>query len=186
MRETATAGQVSVARRARPTLTVTIEGDVRPGMSTPIGGTEPGPFDDQSLAVRGVIAAVLAVGGNLALLVAATSAGVGEGFRPFAAAPVVFLTVVGVLGAVGSYALLERRVSTPTTTFRLVTVAVLAVSFVPDLTLLVFDEAATVLGVLVLVLMHVVAAVVCIAVVPDWTSDADATREAVSEPDGVT
>jgi hypothetical protein len=117
-----------------------------------------------SLVRRGALAAVVAAIAKAVVAVAATTAGVAPGFRPLELPPILLLTVLGVIGATAVYWMLLRRASNPDRTFVRVAAVVLVVSFVPDLGLLSADPAATVLGVLVLMAMHVVAAAVSVAV----------------------
>lgn len=121
--------------------------------------------------VRVAVAAVGASVANLLVLAVALLAEVAPGFRPLGAAPIVFLTVFGVVGAAAVYAFLDQRTDAGDDLFRTVALGVLGVSFLPDLALLAFDPAATILGVLALVVMHVVVATVCLAVVPGDTPD---------------
>ncbi|MFC6953836.1 DUF6069 family protein [Halorubellus litoreus] len=121
--------------------------------------------------VRVAAAAVAASAANLLVLAVALLLEFAPGFRPLSVAPIVFLTVLGVVGAGLVYAFLDQRTDAGDDLFRTVALAVLAVSFVPDLALLVFDPAATVLGVLALVTMHVVVAAICLAVVPGDAPD---------------
>jgi hypothetical protein len=133
------------------------------------GETRAGRFAGTALdrlPVRGALAAVAAVAGNVALLVAANAIGVAPGFRPLAVPPVAFLSVAGVVGATVVYWFLRRRSSKPARTFRRVAGGVLVVSFLPDVALLFVDEAATVAGVVVLMAMHVVVAAACVALLP--------------------
>lgn len=104
---------------------------------------------------------------NVVLVGIATAVGVAPGFRPVAVVPVALLSAVGVLGATGTYLVLDRLSDTPDRLFRLVAVAVLLVSFVPDVLLLSADPAATVPGVVVLMVMHVVVAAACLSFLPD-------------------
>lgn len=122
------------------------------------------PVTGGALAVRATVATVLAGLVNAGLVAGATAAGVGEGFRAISYPPVLFLTVAGVVGATVLYALLLRRSETPKRTFIRVAVAVLVLSFLPDLVLLALDPAATVGGVVVLMLMHVVVAAASVGV----------------------
>jgi hypothetical protein len=116
------------------------------------------PLTAGTLAARAAVATVLAAAANAALVAGGSAAGVAEGFRAVSYPPVLFLTVVGVVGATVLYALLLHRSDAPDRTFVRVAGAVLVLSFVPDLALLAFDPAATVAGVVVLMLMHVVVA----------------------------
>jgi uncharacterized membrane protein len=117
-----------------------------------------------SLVRRGLIAVVLSVVANAVLLVVAQATRIAPDFRPLAWPPVVFLTVVGAVGAVAVYWLLSRWADDPDRTFTLVAGVVLVLSFVPDLFLLSADENATVLGVVVLMAMHVTVAAICVGV----------------------
>lgn len=117
----------------------------------------------RGLWVRGALAVVLSVAANAALVVAASAAGIAPGFRALTLPPVVTLSAVGAVGAVLAYLVVRRVSDRPDRTFRLLAAAVLVLSFLPDVGLLVADEAATVPGVAVLMLMHVVVAGVCVA-----------------------
>jgi hypothetical protein len=132
-------------------------------MST-VAGRSTEPPSATALASRAAVATVLAGAVNAALVAGATAAGVGEGFRAVSYPPVLFLTVAGVVGAAVVYALLLRRSRTPRRTFVRVAAAVLVLSFLPDLALLALDPAATVGGVVVLMLMHVVVAAASVGV----------------------
>ncbi|WP_227130752.1 DUF6069 family protein [Halorubellus salinus] len=116
--------------------------------------------------VRVAVAAVAASVANLLVLAVALLLELAPGFRPLAPAPIVFLTVLGVVGADAVYAFLDQRTDAGHDLFRTVALAVLVVSFVPDFALLALDPAATTLGVLALVVMHVVVAAICLAFVP--------------------
>lgn len=124
--------------------------------------TETESQSGRALVRRGLLAVVLSVVANAVVLVAARTLDLAPGFRAFEWPPVVFLTVAGAVGAVVVYWLVSRWSATPDRTFTLVAGAVLLVSFVPDLLLLSADEAATVPGVAVLMLMHVVVAAICV------------------------
>lgn len=119
------------------------------------------------LWIRGAIAAALAVTVNVAIVVLAGSVGVAPGFRALTVPPVAFLSAAGTAGAAVTYPVIRRRSVRPERTFRRVVVAVLLVSFLPDLGLLVADETATPLGIGLLMLMHVTVAAICIRLIPD-------------------
>lgn len=127
-----------------------------------------GPVRSRSVPVRGALAAVLAAAGNALLVAVAGALGVAPGFQALTYPPVVFLSVVGALGATGVYALLRGRVTDPGATFRKVAVAVLVLSFLPDVGLLFGDPAATVPGVVLLMVMHVVVAGVAVELLVGW------------------
>ena len=130
----------------------------------------------RSLAVRGGIAVVLSAIGNAVVLVVVQALEIAPDFQALTFPPVLFLSAVGAVGAVGVYWLLDRRAERPARTFRRVAAGVLVVSFVPDLALLAVDEAATVPGVLVLMLMHVVVAAVAVGVLVGWGGDGAAVE----------
>lgn len=114
--------------------------------------------DGLTLTLRGGAAALLAVVVNSVLVAAAQATGIAPDLRALSYPPVVFLTVVGVAGATVVYWLLARRGGAVDRTFVRVAVVVLVLSLVPDVALLFADETATIPGVLVLMVMHVVAA----------------------------
>jgi len=122
----------------------------------------PGAVRSRPLAVRGGLAVVLSVEANLAVLFAADALAVAPGFEPLQVGSVAFLSAAGAVGAVAVYALLRRYADRPDRTFVRVAAVVLVVSFLPDVALPSLDPAATVLGVLVLMFMHVVVAAVCV------------------------
>ncbi|WP_439026514.1 DUF6069 family protein [Haloarchaeobius sp. DT45] len=130
--------------------------------------------------VRVVLVVVLSLVGNAILLAIAQSLSVAPGFRALAYPPVLFLTTVGAVGAAVVYWALTRRVENPGRTFTRIVVAVLALSFIPDFALLIEDSAATPAGVVVLMAMHVVVAVACVALFPvnQVVVDADPEAEA--------
>lgn len=122
-----------------------------------------GLLADQSLSVRAAAAVALSLAGNAVVLALARFAAVAPGFRALTWPPVLLLTTLGAVGAVAVYWLLARRTADPDRSFRRVALAVLLVSFLPDLGLLVGDPDATVPAVLVLMGMHVVVAAACLA-----------------------
>jgi hypothetical protein len=130
--------------------------------------TDSGTLRTRSLPVRAVLAAVLAAAANAALVAAVQGVGIAPGFRALTYPPVVFLSVLGALGAAGVYALLRGQVAEPAATFRKLALAVLVVSFVPDLALLAADPAATPAGVVVLMIMHVVVAAIAVELLVSW------------------
>ncbi|WP_415379240.1 DUF6069 family protein [Halosimplex sp. TS25] len=133
--------------------------------------TDSGAVRTRSLPVRAVLAAILAAAANAALVAVVQAVGIAPEFRALTYPPVVFLSVLGALGAAGVYAFVRSRVDEPAATFRKVAVAVLVLSVLPDLGLLVGDPAATVAGVVVLMLMHVVVAAIAVELLVSWRSD---------------
>lgn len=128
-------------------------GDVR------IGGRE--------LAKRGALAVGLSVLANWLLLGAILAGNVVEPFDALSFPPVTLLTAVGAVGATLVYGVLTRVVADPDWIFLLIAAVVLVLSFVPDVALLEVEPGATVPGVVVLMLMHVVVAVICVASLTD-------------------
>lgn len=90
------------------------------------------------------------------------------GFPPLAGpGPTIFFTAVGALGATAVFAVIRRRSDRPEVLFRWIALGVLLVLFLPDVWLLSDGAAgafpgATLTGVGVLTLMHVVAAAVIV------------------------
>ena len=120
-----------------------------------------------SVWVRGATATVGAVAVNVAIVLLAGLAGVAPGFRALTVPPVAFLSAAGAVGALVVYLLIRRRSRHPARTFRRVAIGALLLSFVPDLGLLVADDAATPLGVALLMAMHVTVAAICIVLIPE-------------------
>ncbi|UPW01101.1 DUF6069 family protein [Halorussus gelatinilyticus] len=108
------------------------------------------------------LAVALSVLANAVVLTAALALDVAPGLRTVAWPPVLFLTVVGAVGAVVAYWALSRFSDAPDRQFTLLAAVVLVLSFVPDLVLLSVDPAATVAGVAVLMVMHVTVAAACV------------------------
>ena len=114
------------------------------------------------LARRGFVAVALSLVANALVLTLVLASGVVQPFTPLSYPPVLFLSGVGAVGATLVYGLLSTRVENPDRTFLRVAVAVLVLSFLPDIGLLFVDPQATIPGVVVLLVMHVVVAGVCV------------------------
>ncbi len=121
--------------------------------------------------MRGGLAVVLSVLANVALIVGIESLDLAPGFRALTVPPVVSLTVLGAVGATVVYGLLGRYVADVDRTFLRVAGAVLVLSFVPDVALLAGDPAATVAGVVVLMIMHVTVAAASVWTLVYWGRD---------------
>lgn len=119
---------------------------------------------------------MLSVIANAVVLVIVQALEIAPEFQALTFPPVLFLSGVGAVGAVAVYWVLDRRVDHPPRTLRRIAAAVLVVSFVPDLALLAVDEAATVPGVVVLMLMHVVVAAVAVGVLVGWRGEGAAVE----------
>jgi hypothetical protein len=121
-----------------------------------------------SVPVRGGLAVVLAVLANAVLVVGVGALDLAPEFRALTLPPVAFLSALGAGGATVVYWLLGRYVKEVDRTFLRIAGAVLVLSFVPDVALLAIDPAATVLGVVVLILMHVIVAGVSVGTLVYW------------------
>ncbi|WP_254864629.1 DUF6069 family protein [Halovivax gelatinilyticus] len=120
-----------------------------------------------TLAVRGVVALILSILGNGALLGIVLATDVVSRFDALSPIPVFFLTIVGVIGATVVFGALTRRSDRPDRTFTLVAAVVLLASFAPDLYILSEDPDATAGAVAVLMVMHVVVAAACVFALTD-------------------
>lgn len=121
-----------------------------------------------SIPVRAGVAIVIGVLVNVLVVLAAGTLGVAPGFRPLTVPPVVFLSAVGAVGAVVVYALFQRYVDRAEHYFVRVAAVVLVLSFLPDVGLLFGDPAATVPGVVLLMVMHVVVAAASVGALVYW------------------
>lgn len=124
----------------------------------------------RSVPVRGGVAAALAVLVNAVLVAGLSSLGVAPGFDALTLPPVAFLSAVGAVGAALVYWALSRYVADANRVFVRVAGVVLVLSFVPDVALLALDPAATVLGVVALMMMHVTVAVASVWALVYWGS----------------
>lgn len=114
------------------------------------------------LARRGLLAVALSLVVNALVLTLVLASGAVQPFAPLSYPSVLFLSAVGAIGATIVYGLLSTRVENPDRTFLQVAAVVLLLSFVPDIGLLFNDPQATLAGVVVLMVMHVVVAGVCV------------------------
>lgn len=121
----------------------------------------------RELLGRGVLAVVGAVALNWIVLTLVLVADAVAAYEHLEYGPVTTLTVLGSVGAVVAYAVVDRLSRRPDRTFLGLAVVVLLLSFVPDIGLLLTDDAATVGAVAVLMVMHVTTAAVCVAVLTD-------------------
>lgn len=121
----------------------------------------------RTVVIRGVAAIFLALLVNVTLLTIVLQGGVVPRFRPLDYTSVVTLTTLGVLGATVVYWLLVQWKPEPDRLFAWIAGILLVVSFLPDIGLLYIDPQATVPGVLVLMGMHVIAAIVAVGMLTD-------------------
>ena len=122
----------------------------------------------RSVPIRGGVAVVLAVLINAVLVVGVSSLDIAPGFDALTLPPVAFLSAVGAVGAAAVYWGLSRYVADADRLFVRIAGAVLVLSFVPDVALLALDSAATVLGVVVLMILHVTVAVASVWALVYW------------------
>jgi ABC-type glucose/galactose transport system permease subunit len=125
--------------------------------------TKEGSVGAKELAKRGGLAVVLSVVANIVVLQAVVIPELVEVFSPLNVPPVALFSALGALGATVAYAVTDRLSESPDRTFTKVAAVALVLSFVPDIGLLYVDPAATVPAVVVLMVMHVVVAVACVA-----------------------
>ncbi|WP_238709337.1 DUF6069 family protein [Natronorubrum halophilum] len=124
----------------------------------------------RSVPVRGGIAVALSVLVNVGLVVAVAALGIAPGFQALTVPPVAFLSALGSIGALAVYWLLGRYTENQDRLFVRIAAVVLVLSFVPDAALLSVDPAATVPGVVVLMIMHVVVAVASVWLLVYWVA----------------
>lgn len=124
-----------------------------------------GPLSTTSLTKRGTLATGLAVAANLVVYYLAKALlAIPPVFEPMDPGRVAVLTLLGSLGAIGAYLVVQRVADDPPRAFVDVAIVALVVSFLPDILLLVTDEpGATVGAVATLMVMHTVAAVILVA-----------------------
>jgi hypothetical protein len=136
--------------------------------------------DRLTLALRGGAAALVAVVVNAVLVAVSGALNIAPDFMALTYPPVAFLSAFGAIGATVVYALVARVREDPDPLFVRIAVAALVLSFVPDIALLVADEAATVAGILVLMLMHVVVAAASVRLLtqPGTLTPAETTEQA--------
>lgn len=128
-----------------------------------------------TLVKRGLVGTVAAAGANAFVAWAgAWMLAVPEGYEPLQAERVVLFTVLGGLAAAVTFALVQQLADDPHVAFLRVAVVALVASFAPDVWLLIEPQAVpgtTVGAVLVLMLMHAIAAALIVpALLGGWPS----------------
>ena len=133
-------------------------------MTAPAASVQPERVSLKRLLWAGplaIIAALIANGLIRALVLAVMD--VPADFIPLQSPSAYALTFVGVLGAVIAFAIVGRLSRRPVRTFQIIAVIVLILSFLPDIGLLASGApGATLPSILVLMFMHVVAAVIAV------------------------
>ncbi len=117
----------------------------------------------KSIALRGVVAVVLSVVLNVVLVSITGIIGIAPDFQALTPPPVVFLSGLGAIGATIAYGVIGRISENPDQLFIRVAGVVLIISFIPDIALLYLDPAATLPGVIILMIMHVVVGAASVA-----------------------
>ncbi len=113
-------------------------------------------------------AAALAV--NLAIwAIASAATDVPDRFTPLQPGSIAFMTILGIAGAGGLYAILRARVPDSAATFRRIVPVALVISLVPDVLIWAnesYEGAAKAETVLPLMAMHIVTAAIVAALLP--------------------
>jgi hypothetical protein len=124
------------------------------------------------IVVAAIVTLVIAVIGNLVLGLLATSLlDIPPNFEPLTPVRYSFLTVMGVLGGIVVFLYMTRKSGKPVRAFQRIAWITLALSMLPTLGLY-FSQAmpgTTLAGVLVLMLMHVIAALPVIYILPAYS-----------------
>ncbi|WP_394349021.1 DUF6069 family protein [Natrialba swarupiae] len=82
--------------------------------------------------------------------------------------PIALWTTLGVVGATAVYYFLTKRSDTPNRSFTLIAVAVLVLSFLPDLGLALFVDDVTNSEAVSLMVLHLPPAFICVAILTGW------------------
>lgn len=125
------------------------------------------PLPYRLLIARGMVALVCALIGTLGLLWTVTTWAVVSPYGPLTYPPVTGVTIMVTIAATAVYGALTRLWPAPDRVFIRVAGIVLVVSWLPDISMLRHDPEATVGAVLVLMLMNVIVAGICVAVLTD-------------------
>jgi hypothetical protein len=124
-------------------------------------------IDTRTLVGRGVGGFVIALTVNLALGWVALSQDLVGSTEFFQYPAITVWTVLGMGGATVVYGLLTRRSATPNRTFLRVAAVVLVLSFLPNIGLVLFDDAVTTSEAIGLMALHVPPAIVAVLALPD-------------------
>lgn len=123
-------------------------------------------FSPRRLVLAGVAAAVASVVATVAIRAITVSVEtVPSAFSPLHTSSVVFLTILGVVGATVACLALNALVASPLRTFRRVVPIALTLSFIPDVSIWVshaYEHTARTSTVVPLLIMHVAVASICL------------------------
>ena len=109
-----------------------------------------------------IVASVIA--NQIVRLIAVSLFNISPEFMPLQVGPPLMFTIMGVLGAVIVYAVVGRISRHPIRLFRVIALIVLALSFIPDIGLLISDmmPGTSTIAVATLATMHIVAGAITI------------------------
>jgi hypothetical protein len=123
-------------------------------------------FASRRLLLAGLVAAVISVIATVAIRAITVSVEtIPSAFTPLHTSSVVFLTIVGVIGATVACLTLNAVAAQPVAVFRRVVPAALALSFIPDAAIWLsrsYQHTARASTVIPLLVMHIVVAAVCL------------------------
>jgi len=123
-------------------------------------------FSPRRLVLAGVAAAAVSVVATVSIRAITVSVeAVPSAFSPLHTSSVVFLTILGVVGATVECLVLNALVASPLRTFRRVVPIVLALSFIPDALIWIshaYEHTARAGTVVPLLIMHVAVASICL------------------------
>jgi len=128
--------------------------------------------DSSRIWLAGAVTIVLSIIGNLSLLWVANSVlTIPSEFDPLGPLRISIFTTVFVIGAIVVYAIVAAKAEHPIHTYQRIGWIFLIVSFIPDIAMLFVDfmPGANLTAVIVLMLTHVVAGLICIYVLPAMT-----------------
>ena len=120
---------------------------------------------------RGLIALGLALSVNLALSWLLLWLSIPGSTGLFQYGPIALWTTAGVIGATAVYYALATRSDTPDRSFRVLAVAVLVLSFFPNLGQALFADAVTNTEAASLALLHLPPTIICLVVLTGWFFD---------------
>ncbi len=129
-------------------------------------------IDSSRILLGGAVAIVLSIIGNLILLwIANLLLTIPSEFDPLGSLRISIFTALFVIGGVSVYAILAAKTVHPIRTYQRIAWIFLIVSFIPDIAMLFVDfmPGADLTAVIVLMLTHVVAGLICIYVLPAMT-----------------
>ena len=133
--------------------------------NTPASPTRRPAVSVRSALTAGAVAALISSVVNVAIaLVARGPLGVGDEFVPLTPGPIVLWTVIGALVGAAGWRMIVNRSARSAALLRRLVPTVLAVSFIPDVALLVTRAmpGTTTAGVVSLMVMHLVTAAIAV------------------------